>query len=586
MPVSSILTGYRVFLASPGGLEEERRAVREEMERFNQDFMHESLAAFSAEGWERVPGGKRRAQELINEQLKQCDFMVLMLWNRWGTTPDREGVHTSGTEEEFRLASQLIESADSPMRDVLVVFKGVPEAQLSDPGDQLKLVLTFKKELEDSKEWLYKTFDSIDELRGEVRMRLFSWAKLTGASQTSAESAPPTTDRGTPRLAHDEQEELPANMLARAESFAARGLVTQAEAAYAQAIADDDLDALESYSKFLRRAGRPSRSLEIGARIIQLLAQLPETPETSIRTSGVMATIGVTQRKLGRLRDSRYSLTEAVQAVRGSSGLEMKARAYALDNLGITAVRAGDLPSARDAFQRSLEVRSGLEDDRGKAETLLNLARLDRRVGDVAEAARRCAEALDLLDAEEHTGTYAAANALLGEIRETVGDLDGAEAAFREALASNESSGRPANIALSVLQLARLLFAKGDLTEAKRLAERAHDENTHAANREGVVASQHLLGRLALKSGRIGESIGLLQDCVAAYADIGNPTGEAWARLHLGEALRAAGLQVEAGESVRRAGLIADATENAALDRALAAFHDSESSTARPSSDT
>lgn len=156
--------------------------MRDEIQRFNQDFMHESLAAFSAEGWERVPGGKRRAQELINEQLRQCDFMILMLWNRWGTVPGGEGVHTSGTEEEFRLASQLIDSTDHPMGDALLLFKGVSEAQLSDPGDQLKKVLSFKNELEESKDWLYKTFDSVDELRSEVRSRLLAWAKVTSGS--------------------------------------------------------------------------------------------------------------------------------------------------------------------------------------------------------------------------------------------------------------------------------------------------------------------------------------------------------------------------------------------------------------------
>jgi tetratricopeptide (TPR) repeat protein len=575
-----------VFLASPGGLEEERRALRDEIERFNQDFMHEALAAFSAEGWERVPGGKRRAQELINEQLRQCDFMVLMLWNRWGTAPDAEGPHTSGTEEEFRLASQLIESADHPMRDALIVFKGVPEAQLSDPGDQLKRVLAFKKELEESKDWLYKTFDSVDELRSEVRSRLLSWAKLTSGDET-----PTREPEAAHHVSHESngggtEDEPPANMLARAESFAARGLVTQAEAAYAGAIADDDVDALESYARFLRRIGRPSRSLEIGERTIEVLAQRPDTLETSIRTSGVMASIGITQRKLGKLRESRYSLTEAVQAIRGTTESEIRSLAYALDNLGITAMRSGDLPSAREAFQRSLELRSRVTDARGKAETLLNLARLDRRVGEGAEASRRCDEALALLDAEEHRATYAAANALLGELREAAGDLSGAEAAFKEALASNEASGHPASIALSVLQLARLLLAKGDISEAKRLAERANDENTHAANREGVIASQHLLGRVALAGGRIGESIGLLQDCVVAYTQIGNPTGEAWASLHLGEALGAAGLEAEAQESVRRSGVIAEATENAALRASLVEFHDRELGTTSPTSDT
>lgn len=285
-----------------------------------------------------------------------------------------------------------------------------------------------------------------------------------------------------------------------------------------------------------------------------------------------MASIGVTQRKLGNLRQSRYSLNEAIQAVTEESKEEASALAYALDNLGITALREGDPASARESFERALSLRNRHGDQAGSAETLLNLARLERRGRNIGRAMEQCTEALRRLGDSPSGGTYAAAKALMGELLQATGDLSAAEEAFREALRENEASGRPASIALSILQLARLMLDRGELDEARRLAERALNENTHASNKEGIVASQHLLGRVALASNRTGDAIAMLQECVNAYENIGNPTGEAWARLHLAKALTLSGQEAEATENVRRAGAIAERTGTTDLKSALAEF--------------
>ena len=217
---------FRVFLASPSGLEAERRAVHDEVVRFNEQLMHDAGAAFTALGWETVPGGGRRPQDAINEVLETCDFMILLLWNRWGTAPSVDSDFTSGTEEEFVLADQLRHNTDRPMNDILILFKGVPEAQLSDPGEQLKKVLEFKNSLEDSKKWLYKTFDDIDGLRQEVGARLLAWAKLTGSRQVDLQANTPAAGHpaaapidGTPSkdLAPIDSQDQ-ASLLALAES--------------------------------------------------------------------------------------------------------------------------------------------------------------------------------------------------------------------------------------------------------------------------------------------------------------------------------------------------------------------------------
>jgi len=67
------VTQYRVFIASPGGLKPEREGFREKLQRFTAVHSEPRGVQFYPVGWEDTLGGAGRPQELINEDLKQCD---------------------------------------------------------------------------------------------------------------------------------------------------------------------------------------------------------------------------------------------------------------------------------------------------------------------------------------------------------------------------------------------------------------------------------------------------------------------------------------------------------------------------------
>ena len=113
--------------------------------------------------------GTGRPQALINEEVRTCDYMILVLWVRWGSPPATDGPYTSGTEEEYAIARECLVAAESSIRDIVVLFKGVEARQLSDPGEQLRRVLAFKRTLEEQKTLLFGTFDSPDEFERDVR---------------------------------------------------------------------------------------------------------------------------------------------------------------------------------------------------------------------------------------------------------------------------------------------------------------------------------------------------------------------------------------------------------------------------------
>src|SRR5712692_3330443 len=103
------VTSYRVFIASPSGLDDERRCFRDTLDAYNEELEGRGVS-FAPVGWELTLGGVGRPQQLINAELIQCDYFVLVLWDRWGSPPTSgaAGQFSSGCEEEFALALELL----------------------------------------------------------------------------------------------------------------------------------------------------------------------------------------------------------------------------------------------------------------------------------------------------------------------------------------------------------------------------------------------------------------------------------------------------------------------------------------------
>lgn len=111
-----------------------------------------------------------------NEELRDCDLFVLVLWDRWGSSTGSKEGHTSGTEEEYQVALDCLKH-EYPMREMVVLFKTVDPRQLSDPGPQLSAVLDFKKKLEKEKTLLFETFDSTEVFSEKIRKHLAKWTR-------------------------------------------------------------------------------------------------------------------------------------------------------------------------------------------------------------------------------------------------------------------------------------------------------------------------------------------------------------------------------------------------------------------------
>ena len=169
MPVD--LKGYRVFIASPSGLDEERNAFRVEIEEYNRCDSIARNVQFIPVGWEETLGGIRRPQSKINDEVRKCDYFVMILYDRWGTPNGKDGdkKYSSGTEEEYNVAVGCFDDEEFPMRQIVIFFKSVDERRLSDPGKQLKKVLDFRKKLESQKTHLFHVYDTVDSFAKWLR---------------------------------------------------------------------------------------------------------------------------------------------------------------------------------------------------------------------------------------------------------------------------------------------------------------------------------------------------------------------------------------------------------------------------------
>ena len=167
------LTQYRVFIGSPGGLDEERTCFHTKLRKFTAVHADERGVVFHPVGWEDTPGGVGRPQALINEDLKRCDYAVFVLHDRWGSQSG--GSYTSGTEEEWALAEELYKQ--NKIRNIVLFFKAVDPRQMRDPGRQLESVLCFKKRIAEGKNYLFKQYDNIANFADTLEGHLARWLK-------------------------------------------------------------------------------------------------------------------------------------------------------------------------------------------------------------------------------------------------------------------------------------------------------------------------------------------------------------------------------------------------------------------------
>lgn len=189
--------------------------------------------------------------------------------------------------------------------------------------------------------------------------------------------------------------------------------------------------------------------------------------------------------------------------------------AETVNAMGVAYSRLGQTNEAAEQFGKAVELRRALDDRRGVASSLRNLAQLAIVQGRFDLALEQLEEAKTLFTSLGDAEGLSAVENELGLLAEERGDFTAAEAAFRRMLRSREQAGDEYGIAESLNNIGFTQFALGDYDSANAFWQQALAAFTRLDGRDDIIRIQQNLGALELARGRWEESGRLLRASLA-----------------------------------------------------------------------
>ncbi|MCC6971094.1 MAG: tetratricopeptide repeat protein [Phycisphaerales bacterium] len=577
------LTAYRVFIASPSGLDDVRDAFRKIIQEYNEDEANSRGVSFIPVGWELTTPGKGRPQERINADIRECDFFVLVLHVRWGSptsAPTASGF-SSGCEEEWAVANGVFGEKPRSMLEVVAFFRAAPTPQMADPGEQLRRVLEFRKRLEVEKTHHYQSFDVVSEFERYLRRLLGRWlfdhekgggapkvgggplvplAPVSGEPSIEAASAP--TGKAV--------DANPADQMAiEAEGLADAGKLVEAEELFAKATAGgSDLSAMLRFAKFLDRVGQLERAKEKLSLIQPQAERAGDHRSLAIalrRMGNIELTLGNLRRaeefqrrslatsenanleddiasafgNLGNIESTRGNLDAAEAYHKKSLAINEKlgrpeGMASDYGNLGIIEIMRGNLDAAEVYFRKSLAIHGKLGMQEGMAKDYANLGNIESARGNLDAAEVNYRKSLAIHGKLGMQEGMAKNYANLGLIEQTRGNLDAAEVYHRKALAIDEKLGRPEGMAADYGNLGLIEQTRGNLDAAEEYHKKSIAIEEKLGRPEGMASDYGNLGNIELTRGNLDAAEEYHKKSLAINEELGRQEGIATAYGNLG----------------------------------------------------
>lgn len=170
---------YRVLIASPSDLAEERQAATDAINEWNAQHAAAESVVLLPIKWEThaLPTMGVRPQEAINRQLvRTSDLLIGMFWTKLGTST---GVAESGTVEE-------IDQFVARRKPAMLYFSSRPVSPAKIDTKQLEQLREFKTET--YKKALAGSFASVEELRQALARDLMNQVRALKAKRRSKPS--------------------------------------------------------------------------------------------------------------------------------------------------------------------------------------------------------------------------------------------------------------------------------------------------------------------------------------------------------------------------------------------------------------
>lgn len=168
----STITKYKIFLASPGDLKDDRASIDEVINELNLTFGKQNDIFLELLKWEihSAPAiAINHPQEIINADLgNDYDLFIGLLWKKFGTATNEAD---SGTEEEFLNAhKRFLENPNS--LQILFYFNSSPVSLSEIDPQQLTKIQNFKADIGTNKKLLYWEYQDTQQLNKFLRIHI------------------------------------------------------------------------------------------------------------------------------------------------------------------------------------------------------------------------------------------------------------------------------------------------------------------------------------------------------------------------------------------------------------------------------
>ncbi|MEN9908973.1 MAG: hypothetical protein RLZZ540_2122 [Bacteroidota bacterium] len=188
----STVTKYKIFLASPSDLKDDRLSIDEVIKELNITYGKQNEIFLELLKWETHSSSgisTIHPQEIINRDLgSDYDIFIGAIWGKFGTKTDSA---ESGTEEEFLNAYSRFQKNPKSLQ-ILFYFKNTPISMNEIDTEQIKKIQDFKTEIGKNKNVLYFEYNNISELsqflRIHIPMRINNLKENTSTLTTKIET--------------------------------------------------------------------------------------------------------------------------------------------------------------------------------------------------------------------------------------------------------------------------------------------------------------------------------------------------------------------------------------------------------------
>jgi len=276
-------------------------------------------------------------------------------------------------------------------------------------------------------------------------------------------------------------------------------------------------------------------------------------PERALRLVG---TLGPYWTYRGHWTEGRHACRRALATAGAAGGTP--ARAKALSWAGMLAFQQSDHEPARLAHEESLAIRKELGDERGVAESLHNLAMIER---DPDRQRALYEESLAIAGRVEDKAQVTRTLNNLGILALIQGDHPRARALFEEALVLLRETRNRSGEAVTLGNLGEISLKEGDYAQARSLYEECRAISGELRDPQSEAWSLNCLGRAAADQGDLAAARESLSESLSMSREIGDRGLECWSLADLGRVARlgdasdeAAGLYEEALALARELG--------------------------------